>query len=103
MSLRELIASMTKAELVAFAAACKHSLGHIRNVAYGQKECSAELAAHIERESGKLGVNRTVYRWDLKPDDWHWIWPEAAAHPSAPSLSAGAADAANDSDVRRAA
>lgn len=76
MSLRELIASLTKQEQRAFAAACFHSLGHIRNVAYGQKECSAELAAHIERESKRLGVNRTVYRWDLKPVDWCWIWPE---------------------------
>lgn len=29
-----------------------------------------------------------VMRWDLRPDDWHRIWPELAAHPNAPKVAA---------------
>lgn len=27
-----------------------------------------------------------VRRWDLRPDDWHRIWPELIGLPGAPSL-----------------
>lgn len=37
-----------------FATACKTSLGHLRNVAYGYKPGSAELAIEVERESRGL-------------------------------------------------
>lgn len=36
----------------AFARRCKTSAGHLRNVAYGSRPCSPELAIEIERESG---------------------------------------------------
>ncbi|RTL35399.1 MAG: hypothetical protein EKK49_07435 [Rhodocyclaceae bacterium] len=39
------------AERVLFARRCKSTYGHLRNVAYGHKPCSAELAMEIERES----------------------------------------------------
>jgi hypothetical protein len=25
-------------------------------------------------------------RWDLRPNDWHLIWPELAKNPSAPPV-----------------
>lgn len=35
----------------------------------------------IERDSGK-----ELRRWDLRPNDWHLIWPELIAAPDAPSM-----------------
>lgn len=35
----------------------------------------------IERETG-----RQVMRWDLRPLDWHEIWPELIGLPGAPPL-----------------
>jgi DNA-binding transcriptional regulator YdaS (Cro superfamily) len=39
----------------------------------------------IERATGKK-----VRRWDLRPDDWHRIWPELLDDPDAPKISATA-------------
>ena len=35
------------------------------------REPSPELCVGIEQET-----NRAVMRWDLRPTDWHLIWPE---------------------------
>lgn len=40
-----------------------------------------ERCADIERATG--GV---VMRWDLRPDDWHRIWPELVNHERAPQV-----------------
>lgn len=34
-----------------------------------------------------------VRRWDLRPDDWHRIWPEIIDHPDAPPVPAEAGTA----------
>lgn len=61
-------------EREAFAAACETTLGHLRNVMYGIKPCSPELAVLVERHSaGK------VTRQELLPDKWPRIWPELVA------------------------
>jgi DNA-binding transcriptional regulator YdaS (Cro superfamily) len=44
------------------------------------REPSPELCVEIERASG-----RAVMRWDLRPDDWHRIWPELIAAEGAPA------------------
>lgn len=54
-----------------FAEKCETSLGHLRNIGYGYRACDAALAVKIERHSGGA-----VTRRDLRPDDWHLIWPE---------------------------
>lgn len=54
----------------AFAQRCDTSIGHLRNVSYGQKTCGRELAVSIERESGGA-----VTREELCPD-WLKVWPE---------------------------
>lgn len=59
-----------------FARRCEHSLGHLRNVAYGLKPCSAELAAAIERCSAG-----SVTRQEMLPGRWALIWPELALPP----------------------
>ena len=56
-----------------FARKCGTSPGHLRNVAYGDRTASVELAVSIERESdGK------VSRVDLFPDSFQNKWPELA-------------------------
>jgi DNA-binding transcriptional regulator YdaS (Cro superfamily) len=42
-----------------------------------------EYCAAIEK-----ATNREVRRWDLRPDDWHSIWPELLGSPDAPSVGA---------------
>lgn len=45
------------------------------------REASPELAVVIERES-----NYTVRRWDLRPNNWHRIWPELMRDKDAPPV-----------------
>lgn len=52
MSLKPYLLSMSMPEREDFARRCGTSYGHLRNVAYGHKPCSAELAINIDRESG---------------------------------------------------
>lgn len=61
-----------------FAQRCATTLGHLRNVMYGYRPCSAELAADIERASGGA-----VTRKELRPHDWARVWPELAGPASA--------------------
>jgi DNA-binding transcriptional regulator YdaS (Cro superfamily) len=57
----------------AFGRQCGSTLGHLRNVSYGQRPCAPELAVAIERES-----TRQVTRQELCPDNWRRVWPELA-------------------------
>lgn len=52
---------------------CGTSVGHLRNMSYGYRPCSPELAAAIERHT-----QGAVTRQELRPTDWHLIWPELA-------------------------
>ncbi|WP_236185053.1 transcriptional regulator [Pseudomonas protegens] len=45
--------------------------GYLRQIAYGNKLSSAEIATSIEFATGGA-----VTRQDLRPDDWSRIWPE---------------------------
>lgn len=48
--------------------------GYLKQIAYGNKQASAEVAAAVERET--CGE---VTRKALRPDDWHLVWPELAS------------------------
>lgn len=50
------------------------SRGYLRQIGYGNKTASAEIAARIE-----AATNRLVTRKQLRPEDWSVIWPELAA------------------------
>lgn len=54
-----------------FARKCGTSPGHMRNVAYGDRTASTELAVAIERES-----KGAVSRVDMFPDNYLDKWPE---------------------------
>lgn len=45
------------------------TLGYVRQIAYGNKNPSGEICSAIERATG-------VSRRDLRPHDWHLVWPE---------------------------
>lgn len=85
MDLKTYLASLDQNTREPFALKCDTTLGHMRNVSYGQKTCSPELAVCVERESAGA-----VTRRDLRPDDWHRIWPELVTeeHPAPADVKA---------------
>ena len=55
------------------------------------KPVSAERCVPVERATAGA-----VRRWDLRPDDWHRIWPEligAEGAPGVPALATEVSDA----------
>lgn len=68
-----------------FAGKCSTTLGHLRNVSYGLRPAAPELCVLIERITSSA-----VTRRDLRPDDWHRIWPElvTSEHPATEPASA---------------
>lgn len=48
--------------------------GHLRQIAYGNRQASAEIASRLE-----LVTAGRVTRKQLRPDDWMVIWPELDA------------------------
>lgn len=71
----------------AFAVRCGTSIGHMRNTIYDKKKALAPASCvAVERES--CGA---VRRWDMRPDDWHLIWPELVGADGAPAVPAAEA------------
>ena len=65
-----------------FALSCDTTFGHMRNCMYPKgKQLSPASSVLVERLSG-----RRVMRWDLRPDDWHRIWPELIGKKGAPAV-----------------
>ncbi|MFJ2548557.1 transcriptional regulator [Pseudomonas sp. NPDC087612] len=48
--------------------------GYLKQIAYGNKQASAMVAANLERETQGL-----ITRQSLRPDDWQAIWPELSS------------------------
>jgi DNA-binding transcriptional regulator YdaS (Cro superfamily) len=53
----------------------------LSQMANGVRGVPAERAADIER-----ACQGAVRRWDLRPDDWHRIWPELVGTEGAPPV-----------------
>lgn len=53
------------------------------------KAVSAERCVDIER-----ATDRAVMRWDLRPNDWHLVWPELVGAEGAPAIPQEVRDAA---------
>lgn len=88
MDLATYLRELPEEQREAFAVAAGTTRYHLRNVAFSGKPCGIELAVGIERES-----RGAVKRWDLRPDDWHRIWPELVGRkgsPKAPALKKAA-------------
>lgn len=71
--LKRFLSSLTVAQREEFAERCRTSWPFLRNISYGYRVAGEKLCVRIERES--FGA---VTRRDLRPDDWHEIWPELA-------------------------
>ncbi len=56
---------------------------------YADRMPGPENCVAIEQATG-----RAVMRWDLRPDDWHRIWPELIGAEGAPAVVAMEAKAA---------
>ncbi|MES2262150.1 MAG: hypothetical protein V4724_26820 [Pseudomonadota bacterium] len=67
---------LPKADQVAFAIACKTTIGYLRKAASAGQLLHTTTCVLIERESGAQ-----VTRKDLHPDDWEAHWPELAEQP----------------------
>jgi DNA-binding transcriptional regulator YdaS (Cro superfamily) len=66
--------------------------------ASGLKEVPAERCTSLERATDSL-----VRRWDLRPKDWHLIWPElidADGAPAVPEVCTTASDQGPSSHAR---
>ncbi|HML81066.1 MAG TPA: YdaS family helix-turn-helix protein [Thiomonas arsenitoxydans] len=61
------------------------TVGHLTNVAYRYRPCAPTLCVKIEAET-----EAAVKRWDLRPGDWHLIWPELVGTEGAPSITQSA-------------
>lgn len=72
--------ALTVAELAARIGVSEAQLRQWQHGYAGRQPSPANCVA-IERETG----NR-VRRWDLRPNDWHLIWPELIGQPGAPPV-----------------
>ncbi len=57
------------------------TVGHLNNFCYGYTKLAPEVCVAIEQFTAG-----TVCRWDLRPDDWHRIWPELIGKEGAPEV-----------------
>lgn len=87
MRLRTYLDGLAKGGSTEFAEQIGISTVYLSQLAARQdgREPSPELAVRIERESGGA-----VRRWDLRPGDWHRIWPELVGRRGAPRVKRAA-------------
>ena len=83
MDLKTFYSGKSTVERDEFARRCDSTRGVLQNIMYGVRPCNPELAVAIERESAGQ-----VRRWDLRPADWHRIWPELIGADGAPAIPA---------------
>ena len=85
MELREYTDSLPTGGVTALAARLGISTVYLSQLAarQGGRVPGAALCVAIEKESGYA-----VRRWNLRPDDWHLIWPELITARGAPEPAA---------------
>lgn len=62
---------------------------YLSQMARGDRAVTPERASQIESITSKV-----VRRWDMRPNDWHLIWPELIDAPGAPAIPQPEAKAA---------
>jgi DNA-binding transcriptional regulator YdaS (Cro superfamily) len=65
----------------ALAGRVRVSPAFISQLAGGGRPTPPDVAVRIE-----AATERRVRRWDLRPEDWHRIWPELIGAEGAPAL-----------------
>lgn len=68
-----------------FASSASTTVGYLRKVISTNGAIGPALAMRLESAS-----SGAVMRWDLRPDDWHLIWPELVGTEGAPSITQSA-------------
>jgi DNA-binding transcriptional regulator YdaS (Cro superfamily) len=83
MDLREFTANLPHGGVTVMASAIGVTPVYLSQLAARQdgREPSPELCVRIEVYSGRM-----VRRWDMRPMDWHRIWPELIGTEGAPSI-----------------
>lgn len=81
MKLRAYLDSLPRGGVTALANQLGRSPIYVSQLAAEQdgREPSAELSVAFE-----VATDRQVMRWDLRPADWHRIWPELVGIDGAP-------------------
>lgn len=74
MDLKNYFFAMSNEDREVFSVKCGTTPGHMRNVAYGYKLPSTELAVAIEKQSKKA-----VTRQEMFPETFRQKWPELRA------------------------
>jgi DNA-binding transcriptional regulator YdaS (Cro superfamily) len=74
MTLIEYINSLSPEDRSRFEGVAGTSIGYLRKAASAKQVLGAATCVGVERASG--GV---ITRKQLRPEDWHLIWPELAA------------------------
>lgn len=70
MQLKPYLFSLTVSDRESFAKKVGCSAKHLQNVCYGLRKPAPEFCTAIERITG------TVTRQELRPQDYHLIWPD---------------------------
>ena len=73
MELRKYLFDLAPIERNEFAESVGTTARHLVNVAYGYKSLDEKVCVAIEQKTDKA-----VTRRELRPTDWHLIWPELA-------------------------
>lgn len=82
-ALREYLNSLSSADQASFAAACGTTIGYLRKAISTKQALSPVVCSLAERHS-----HGAARRWDLRPEDWHLIWPELVGADGAPPVAA---------------
>lgn len=77
--LKAYLNSLSVREQSDFARAANTSVGYLRKKLSSGGNLGGELCTQLEIASG-----RAVRRWNLRPHDWHRIWPELIGAEGAP-------------------
>jgi len=73
MELKKYFFDLAPSERISFADSVGTTARHLANVAYGYKPLDEKVCVAVEQKTNKI-----VTRQELRPNDWHLIWPELA-------------------------
>lgn len=73
MTLLNYLNKLSRNEQHELAQRCGTTVGYLRKAVSVRQQLGAELCTQLE-----LASSGQVTRRDLRPDDWHRIWPELA-------------------------
>lgn len=73
MELKKYFFDLTPDARQAFAESVGTTPKHLTNVSYGYKTLDEKVCVAIEQKTSRI-----VTRQEMRPTDWHLIWPELA-------------------------